>query len=579
VERLRLGKQKSNNKNLLIAVAVLAVIVIIVFIIRLFMTEPAEALYLRAEKNSFEKTVKWVEENYSAFLDKQSPYLQETHRRRVEITAQIEPDGQAFGITDMSMLSDLIEKSKLVVDMRKQPVENNSLTNVSLLLEKMPFLDAELFTDRQRLYLSVPVLLPGKYFSAELDRLEEVYDKFSISIQPKKLVTGATIAETLEFDAAAFRTSAGKLGRAAEKYFTKDTVKYGQEKELLISGETVKGREVLVTLSEESATALLQELSGLIVQEDALLQFTYGNIARLSSLSEEAGLFSMFEYLDETGAAAMNELERNLLEGLKVEKNLVVFKNALKETLSGYRVKDGLQMTAVIDEDGNILDRKLVLDLQDTKGNGGFVLDVSSGCSNTVFEDARNRFADIIVSDASRSIELHIRPDFKKAEGNETRGSIAFECAITPQGSDRTGMRLDIEISSKPDELTLKTNRNIDFKVKFFGDTGEGAIEGEWSNAVWQNKKLKSRNSTSQVRFKADLPFLGIHSFSGILKLAGEDRFAIEPFTLPDVRQSSIMDLNAATQKDLDSVEMEIMASFGVFYLNNKQIFDAFLGQ
>lgn len=39
------------------------------------------------------------------------------------------------------------------------------------------------------------------------------------------------------------------------------------------------------------------------------------------------------------------------------------------------------------------------------------------------------------------------------------------------------------------------------------------------------------------------------------------------------------MDLNAATQQDLDKIEMEIMASFGAFYLNNKPIFDAILGQ
>ncbi len=576
---MRLRKRKSNNRNLLIAVGILAVIAIIVFTIRFFLPEPAEALYLRAEKNSFEKTVKWVEESYIGFLEKQTPYLQEAHRRRVEITAQIDSGGEAFGSTDMGGLSGLIEKSKLVVDMRKQPREGNSLTNVSLLLEKVPFLDAELFTNRQKLYFSVPVLLPGKYFSAELDQMEEVYNKFSIPIQPKRLVTGAVIADALEFDAVAFKASAGKLGSAAAKYFTKDTVKYGQEKALSISGETVRGREVMVSLDEESATSLLHELADLIVREDALLQYTYGNIARLSSLSEEAGLFRLFEYLDETGAAAMNEVERNLLERLKVEKNPEVFRNALREALSGYRVKDGLQMTTVIDKDGNILDRKLVLDLQGTKGYGGLALDISSGCSNTVFEDARNRFADIIVSGASRTMELHIRPDFEKAGENETSGSIAVEYAITPQGGGRTGIRLEMELLSKPDELTLKTNRNMDFRAKFFGDTGEGTLEGEWSNTAWENNKLNSRNSASEIRFRADLPFLGIHSFSGVLNLAGEDRFSIEPFTLPNVQQSSIMDLNAATQKDLDRIEMEIMASFGAFYLNNKQIFDAFLGQ
>ncbi len=576
---MRLKNRKSNNKNLLIAVGALAVIAIIVFAIRFFLPEPADALYLRAEKNSYEKTVRWVEESYTAFKKKQEPYLKEAHRRRTEITAQIGPDAEAFGSTDMAVLSDLIGKSKLVLDMRKQPVEDNSLTNVSLLLEKVPFIDAELLTDRDKLYFSVPVLLPGKYFSAELDQIEEVYDKLPIPIQPKKLVTGAVISETLEFNAEAFRASAGKLGNAAAKYLTKETVKYGQEKTLVISGDSIRGKEVLISLDEESATALLHELTDLIVQEDVLLQFTYGNITKLSSLSEEAGLFRLFEYLDETGTAVMNEIERNLLESLKMDTDIEDFRKNLRDTLRGYTVKDGLQMTTIIDVDGNILDRKLVLDLLDTKGNGGFSLDISSGCSNTVFEDARNRFADITVSDASRIIEMHIMPDFEKAEKNKTSGNIAFEYSITPNGGNRTGIRLDLELSSRLDELTLKTNRNMDFRTEFFGDIGEGTLEGEWNNSSWQNNKLRSRNSTSEIRFKADLPFLGIHSFSGVLNLAGEDRFAIEPFALPAVQPSSVMDLNAATQNDLDMIEMEIMASFGAFYLNNKQIFDAFLGQ
>ena len=594
--RLGIGKNKK-KRNLLIAVVITVAVVIIALAVKLFLPETAVDLYLRAEKNSFEKTARWVEKNYKEFIEKQTPYLEEPYRRRAEITADIESGVGAFGSVDIGVVSDLIGKGKLVVDIKKQPVEENTLTNVSLLLEKVPFLDAELFSDRQRLYFSVPVLLPEKYFSANLDQLQEVYNKFSVPIQPGKLVTGAEIASALKFDAAVFKTSTGKLGALAVKYFTKDAVKYGQQKELSISGETVKGVEVLVSLDEDSATALLYEFADMIVQDDALLQYTYGNFADLSALLEDAGLFRLFEFMDETGAAAMNDLEKGLLDRLRVEEDVDGFREALKETISKYKVKGGLQMTVVIDKDGNILDRKLALDMQNTNGFDRFVLDFASGCSNLVFEDARNRFIDLAVTQygdvckvpandsadgpcsALKAFELHIRPEFAKAAENETSGRVNVECAITPQDGEQVGIQLDIELSSKPDKLTLKNSQLIKLRAKMFGDTGTGSLEVDWDSMAWENNKLKSRNNTSEFKFKADIPFLGINDFSGILNVAAESRFGIEPFTLPEVSRSSVMDLNAATQQDLNKIEMEIMASFGAFYLNNKAIFDAFLGQ
>lgn len=596
--RLGIGKDKKKRKrNLLIAVGIAVAVAIVVLAVKLLLPEAAVDLYLRAEKSSFEKTVRWVEKNYKEFIEKQTPYLEEPYRSRAEITADIESGVEAFGSMDIAGVSDLIGKSKLVVDIKKQPREGNTLTNVSLLLEKVPFLDAELFADRQRLYLSVPVLLPEKYFSADLDQLGEVYDKFSVPIRPRKLVTGAEIASALKFDATVFKTSTGKLSGTAAKYFTKDAVKYGQQKELSISGETVKGVEVLVSLDEDSATALIYEFADMIAQDDALLQYTYGNLASLSALLEDAGLFRLFEFMDETGAAAMNDMEKGLLDRLRVEGDMEGFRKALKETISKYRVKGGLQMTVVIDKDGNILDRKLVLDMQNTKGYGGFILDFASGCSNMVFEDARNRFIDLVVTQygdagkvpakssadapgsALRVTEVHIRPEFTKAAENETSGSVNVEYSITPQDGEQAGIQLDMELSSKPDKLTLKTNQIIKLRAKIFGDTGAGTLEGDWDSVAWENNKLNSRNNTSKLRLKADIPFLGINDFSGILNLATENRFDIEPFTLPEVSRSSVMDLNAATQQDLDKIEMEIMASFGAFYLNNKAIFDAFLGQ
>ena len=76
----------------------------------------------------------------------------------------------------------------------------------------------------------------------------------------------------------------------------------------------------------------------------------------------------------------------------------------------------------------------------------------------------------------------------------------------------------------------------------------------------------------------ADLPFLGISGFSAAMDIADEDVFGIEEFSLPDFGESAVMDLYAASDEDIDMLEIEIMASFGTFYLENRYIFDALLG-
>jgi hypothetical protein len=266
---------------------------------------------------------------------------------------------------------------------------------------------------------------------------------------------------------------------------------------------------------------------------------------------------------------------------------------AFKETIRKYIIKDGFNMTLLIDNDGNILLRNVILELVNEEDNNSLILDIGTGSSSTVFEDARNRALNLVLTEKTADSnmgngnngetmkvrELHILPVFEKVKGAGTKGSVAIEYAYSSPGEERVGFDLDIDISSVQDELTLKWNKKIGFDARVFMDTGFGNLQGELINSTWENNKLKSRNSTSEIRINVDMPFIGVHDFSVGINLAGEDRFAIEPFTLPDVQSSAVTDLNEATQEDLDKIKTEIMASFGSFYFSNKPLFDAFLGQ
>ncbi len=583
---------RKSRKKLYISIVIILVILIIALVIALLLPKNAVDFYISAEKKNLDRIIQWTDERYTGFVEKQMPYVEETHRRRVEISANLDSGGEAFGLGQTDKLPGLLKKCKLIVDTKKQPEEGNTLSNLSLLVERTPFIDAQIFSDEQSLYFTVPVLTPEKYFRARLNQLDEVYDKYSIPIKPKKLINTVEIAQALEFDAAAIRNTTGGLVDIAAKYLTRSTVKYGEKREILISGEKVNGREVVVSLDEMLATALFHELADFIAKDDALLRYTYGNYGELSSLLNDAGLFRMFEYLDETGTVVLNEAEKNLVDRLSSEKDVENLRKAFKESISKYLMKDGFNMALVIDKDGNILERKVAIELVNDEDGSSVALDIGTGSSNTVFEDIRNRFVNVVLTEkaadgntqdgnnggSTKVKELHIMPVFEKSKGAENNGSVTIEYAFSSLGEEGAGFGLDLDISSGRDELTLKTNNKIAFTATVFGDTGDGKLQGEWTNSTWENNKLNSRNSTSEILLNVDMPFIGVHNFSVGLNLAGEDRFGIEPFSLPDVEQGTVTDLNEATQKDLDRITTEIMASFGSFYFSNKPLFDAFLG-
>ncbi len=582
-----MGKFRSGKMTFIIAGVLLAAAGIIIAI-KLFLGTDAREFYFKAESRNFEKYSQWINENYTSFREKQMPYTETAYRRRKEFTVELKSGGNLFGLKDADRLFDLINRSKLVVDTKRQPQEDRTISKLALLIEKAPFIDAEVFSKAGTLYLTVPLLLPDKYFSAKLDKIDEVYDKFSIPIRPKRLINETDIAQTLKFEASTFDEAAKKLGAVFTKLISEDAVRYGQDRELTISGQTVKGREVLVSLDEPSATALLGQLGAFIATDESLLSYTYGNFTDISMMLEDAGLFRLFEFLNQSGTVVFNENGRDLVNSLNVRKDLESARKYLKETISGYVLEDGLEMTVVIDKAGNILDRKLTLDLTAPEGSKSCKLFINTGSSSTVFDDFRNRFIKITVEEpgasinantSGKTIELQVVSVFAKPEGTDTQGNIDISYAVAEQGVSKFGTDISLDISGKTDNLTLKRNNAVKYKVKIYGEAGEDKLEGELSSVSWENKKLNTSNSTVKFSVHANLPTFGIDAMSAVINVAGEDRLGIEPFTLPEVPQSDVADLNAATDKDLDRIEMEMMASFGTFYITNKPVFDAILGQ
>lgn len=591
-----------NKKIILIAVVLPLVAAGVFAAVKLLWREDAREFYFRAESSNFKKVSQWLNQNYTLLQETQKPYKTTPYKRRLELTADVSAGGKPFGMENADRLYDLIKRSKLVVDTQRQPLEDTAVSNVTLLVERVPFIDTTAFTKAGTLYFTIPVLMPGRYFSATINRIDEVYDRFSLPIRPKRLVNVADIAQALKFDEPSFDESAKELGNVFSGLIGKESVKFGGTKELTISGRIYKGREVLVSLDKAAAAELIGGLFSSASAGDALIAFTYGNFADLSAMFDDAGLFRLSEYLDQTGTVILNDSEKKFAEMLNVRKNTEAFRNALKNAFERYTVKNGLEMAVVIDNAGNILDRKLTVYLAAKDGTEDIKADVHTGSSNDVFDDLRNRFITVTLTQNTAGgntvKEFSMLPAFDKSKGANTKGKIAFSYALTSSDSARSGTEINLNFAGTTDAQTLKRSDVIGFEVKLYGSAGSmgeqlaqptaspgtalrtaGSIDGELNKISWSNKKLNTKSQTVKLSIKADLPTFGIKNLSAVINLAGEDKLGIKPIVLPDVQQDKITDLNAASDAELGRVEQEILASFGTFYFTNKPVFDAILGK
>lgn len=577
----------SKNMKRTIAILMFAIFAAaLVYVIYTSVTKKSTTeIYLEAESRNFGRIVDKVNEYYTSFLEKQKPHMENPGRSRTEITADITGGEEMFGLGNAGQLSGILNKAKLIIDTKTQPQKEISATKASLLLEKAPFLNAELYADNRTIWFAVPDIMPSRYFSTERERLNDLYDRLSIPVKPLDTISGVKIARSLIFDKEPLMASAKKLGDIFTGYFTDKTVTFNGRYDFTVNGKTVEGDEIHIFLNEDEATSLFRELLTAISGDEVLLKQVYGNYANMAGLLDNAGLFRLFGYMDETGTMTLSDYEREIVDRLSESKDIEGFRSRLKQLAADYRLKEGLTMKVVVDKDRNILQREIMLDISSTKGGPSFKLDIFTACSNAALNDIRNRKVSIAVveygGEEDKTTELSVVPAFEKTDGTgaDIDGKVDIMYAVTGANGIRNQVDIGLDISGGIDEKTQRRSRTIKFDAKITGETGDGSMSGSLDNMSWSNKKMKTANSVTSINISADLPFLNINDFSAQLNIADEDSFELGDFSLPDMKKENVTDLGAASDEDLKNLEMEVMASFGAFYLNNRYIFDALFSQ
>ena len=579
---------KKRKVVLIASIIILAAAATIAVVYLISPAKSARDFYFKAESESFRLYTDWIKKNYGDFLESRQPYLTADYKRRTELTAEVgSSSGKPFGVDNAQGIFDVLKRCKLIVDTKRSPARKTSLSDISLLLEKTPFADAVVFRNDKQLYFTVPVLTPDKYFSLDLDRINEVYDRFGIPVKPQRLVNSVDMAETVKFDGNELDKSTAELGSFISGIIQAGDVSYGNNAELMLSSSKVKGREVLVRLDDKKSKELFKGLAQRYTADKSLVGLTYGNAAAVSKLFDQAGLFRLFEYLDKTGTVVLNESEKKMVNGMNISYDAEGFAKTLMDTAGSLDFPEGIHMKLVIDKSGNILDRTLDTVVADTRSNKSVKVGIHTGCSSLLIDDCRNRFIEVTVDNRDSAGKgnhkvFKLTSTFTPFEtkGDENGNLEVFwsnDLDGTLQAS--TGVRLDLTGSTNPLTLKKKNICKYSIEMKYTGMDKGNVLSGGVNTESWSNKKLKTRNWTTGITFNADMPSFGVQGFTAVLMLAREDRLELEAFELPAVTAAGTVNLNTATKEELDRVQEEILASFGVFYMTNKPIIDAVLGK
>jgi hypothetical protein len=471
--RYKSRRESTLAGRLIIAAAVIILVAVLVYALwHLLARRSAGELYLEAEKKSFSKLVDNIEEKYISFKDKYKPYMEGPYSSRTEISLDVPGGLGSFGLQNTDAVKGILDKSKLIINTKNDPLKGISASEADLLIERSPFLNAQLFSDSQTIWLSIPDFLPDRYFSVRRDDLGGLYERFSIPVRPLKLISGREIAANLAFGGEDFRRSAEKPAEIYSEYLTNETVADNGEKAVKIGDLVTEGREMLVTLDEEKATSLLKGLLTTIADDDALLLYTYGNFAGISELLDDAGLFRLFSYLDETGKITLSSYEKEILAKLNVRKDMDGFRESLKKTAASYRLKDGIKMKVLLDRDGDIVYRDVSLDFAGTAGGVSFRADIAAGINtaghrilklvlteygtdgaNDTTGDTSDAAVDtnVAAGDINRVTELFIGSGVEETKDPAKEGNIAVICTVT-DGGKKSGINISIDTSDAIDE-------------------------------------------------------------------------------------------------------------------------------
>jgi len=579
---------KNNKKAIVIAVCLILLAVLAAVAYPFLSEKSPRQLYIDVERNNYKKYSEQIKKIYNNFISSQKPYMESRYRSRFELTTDMDSESsEIFGIQNVYGIIDAINKSKLVTDVRTDPSNNESLVQIELLLDKSPLFGVEAFVKDRQVGISAPLFMPGTYFLIDMKKADDVYDRFNIPVRPKRFLRNVDIAKALRFDESKLDEIGEEYGNLVSNLIENEDVKYGDTEVFKIGDEEIKVRELVVRLDNNKTWTLFSSILEKAVDDELLLDLVFGNYNRLVELIDETGFFQAYDLLEDKGIMELNDFFKEILKAVRTRRDMGGLKSKIEEFRKAVRYPDGFEMRLIVDNSGNILDRKIHVSCKTDRSDSVYTVDVHSAAnslkSKSFFDD---RFIRLEFSETDGSgkkfakifeINTNTKPGLRSEESGKT---VEVTVLNIDNGTEKNAIHADFDIHETTDRLTLKKTGTTKYDIEVSADNAEivDSFNGEIYYEKSRNDKLNTINTKTDIKFNTRLTSFGLKDISFRFKLAREDRFGIDPFELPDPREKRVIDLNNATDDELAGVQRDILASFGAFYLENKSLIDGIMG-
>ncbi len=570
-----------NKKIAAAGICILIAAILVLAACFLLIKPSARDFYLRAEGKNIKNYAQQLKDAYKDFYKDNKPFMDSSYKSRYEVSTDIvSSDDRFFGVENSKAIMDILRKCNLIIDYQNNPKTHESITNAGIMLEKAPLVDAGIITRNGQVAVTVPVLLPDKYFTFSSENLDKIYDKLNIPVRPKTLLKSADIASSLKF-------SDKKLDDVIKNYsdyfssmIDKNEVKYGSKKTVKTESKDFEGTEVVITLDKTKAEKLFKGIMEKAANDDTLIKLTFGNYDMITALFEKAGIFQAINEFYKGGFLSLDGDFKTILAQMSGKKDINSIKTSLKQLAAGASFPDGLKMTLVIDGSGNILSRRLNTIIKTSEGQS-FTYNIYTGSNDIKNKSFDNMICDLSVEEQNkdgekilRSIKIDNSGTVDKNKLTAAKNSIKYQRQRNGKEEFSAGIYLDKKF--KTDSKIQGGTDNIKYEVTInYALSGKtDTIQGDLNTSYSSNDKKKTRSSKTNITINAKMPSINLPDSSIKLGLTTEDRFNVS-FNLPKVEASDSINLDNITDAQVEGIKKEMLKSLGQFYADNQPLVNA----
>ncbi|MGE5329144.1 MAG: hypothetical protein ACM3KR_06545 [Deltaproteobacteria bacterium] len=523
---------------------------------------PAKMIYMLAEKQNIMQIQKQVEDYMNDGFVKDALKVYDTpFSNSSELTFKFKPETlQSPEAAQLKVINDILSSSKLTINQSSDYKNDKNKAEYILNIKGNDLIKAEMFMDKKKLGIKVPAFY-DKYITIDGNNMEPLFKKFGQDVQMKKLVTPSEMFNAVKFDRKEVYNLIDDYSKYIIKQLKDKNFKFTKGVKLSTSEGDITCNQIALTLTAAEFKEIGIKVLEKMQNDDRLLNLTAGNVINVIKLYEDAGYFGTAgvpsEFKD------INSVKQKIKEAIDSAKKDTTVENDKTETV----------MTLLIDRKFNILERKfeLVDKGSDSKATGvnsirfGSFSQPKSKGKETIFEIKDPSMKSRFTVDAVQA---------PSAKGQPVKTAVNIESVSSYTGTEEKPFvcKIDITDDSIKDK-SKKINAKFEATMLSYG-AAKSVISGTLTTDSVRDSGAGTINNKVSFDVTGKTPGMsGQGNELGIILGLDSKMKLGEAVKMPSVDASNSLEINTATDEQLQQVVMQIQTAAQNFYLQNLKLF------